>query len=238
MLPNQLFFEWICVWGKRKLIEISFYSSQTLSSDFRVQYCKMWQALIRSDIDGVKQSSEALGVGEMYGLLACILTARSWDVVTTGIDQGPVTDHEVCFRVLYVWVDLLVVIWHSLSCIACSRLRDGGGKSFSNKKCEKRAIFPAATASFPKSCASYFRFARFTTFPLYYLRAWHRLYSAMQAFVWAVSSERQRPLEFSDKRIATHVLELRPGPFRVISDKTKKLQFERRTIHVASLIPI
>ena len=24
------------------------------------------------------------------------------------------------------------------------------------------------------SCASYFRFARFNTFPLYYLRAWHR----------------------------------------------------------------
>ena len=56
--------------------------------------------------------------------------------------------------------------------LACSRLRDGGGKSFSNKKCEKRA---AATAPFPKSCASYFRFARFNTFPLYYLRAWHRL---------------------------------------------------------------
>ena len=28
------------------------------------------------------------------------------------------------------------------------------------------------TAPFPKSCASYFRFARFNTFPLYYLRAW------------------------------------------------------------------
>ena len=34
--------------------------------------------------------------------------------------------------------------------VACSRLRDGGGKS----------------------CVSYFRFARFNTFPLYYLRAW------------------------------------------------------------------
>ena len=32
-------------------------------------------------------------------------------------------------------------------------------------------------APFPKSCASYFRFARFNTFPLYYLRAWHRLHS-------------------------------------------------------------
>ena len=31
-------------------------------------------------------------------------------------------------------------------------------------------------APFPKSCASYFRFARFNTFPLYYLRAWHRLF--------------------------------------------------------------
>ena len=63
--------------------------------------------------------------------------------------------------------------------IACSMLRDGGGKSFSNKKCEKRAGAGerqgAAIAPFPKSCASYFRFARFNTFPLYYLRAWHRL---------------------------------------------------------------
>ena len=56
--------------------------------------------------------------------------------------------------------------------VACSRLRDGGGKSFSNKKCEKRA---EALERFPKSCASYFRFARFNTFALYYLRAWHRL---------------------------------------------------------------
>ena len=38
-------------------------------------------------------------------------------------------------------------------------------------------IFPAATAPFPRSCASYFRFARFNTFPLYYLRACHRLLS-------------------------------------------------------------
>ena len=60
--------------------------------------------------------------------------------------------------------------------IACSRLRDGGGKSFSNKKCEKRAgAGERQGAPFPKSCASYFRFARFNTFPLYYLRAWHRL---------------------------------------------------------------
>ena len=36
--------------------------------------------------------------------------------------------------------------------------------------------FLAATAPFPKSRACYFRFARFNTSALYYLRAWHRLY--------------------------------------------------------------
>ena len=52
--------------------------------------------------------------------------------------------------------------------MACSRLRDGGEKSFSKKKYEKRAgaverqggIFPAATAPFRKSRESYFCFAR------------------------------------------------------------------------------
>ena len=81
-------------------------------------------------------------------------------------------DAEMNYRVA---CGVLVLAHTSLlfsTSIACSRLRDGGGKSFSNKKCEKRA---GAAAAFPKSCASYFRFARFNMFPLYYLRAWHRL---------------------------------------------------------------
>ena len=43
-------------------------------------------------------------------------------------------------------------------------------------------IFPVATAPFPESCASYFRFTRFNTFPLYYLRAWHRLNRLVKEF--------------------------------------------------------
>ena len=34
-----------------------------------------------------------------------------------------------------------------------------------------------------KSCASYFRFARFNTFPLYYPRAWHRLIFGVPSFI-------------------------------------------------------
>ena len=47
-------------------------------------------------------------------------------------------------------------------------------KSFSKKKMQKKRG-GCATIPFPKSRASYFHFARFNTFPLYYLRAWHRL---------------------------------------------------------------
>ena len=67
-----------------------------------------------------------------------------------------------------------------LPIVACSRLRDSGAKSFSKKKCKKRAgageRFLGSTAPFPKSRASYFRFARFNTSAIYYLRAWHRLF--------------------------------------------------------------
>ena len=59
--------------------------------------------------------------------------------------------------------------WGSM---ACSRLQDIGEKSFSKKKCEKLA---RAGERQPKSRASYFRFARFNSSPLYYLRAWHKL---------------------------------------------------------------
>ena len=68
---------------------------------------------------------------------------------------------------------------------ACSRLRDSV-KSRSVKRNAKNARglgrdraalshFSRRHPPFAKSRASYFRFARFNTSALYYLRAWHRL---------------------------------------------------------------
>ena len=92
--------------------------------------------------------------------------------------------------------------------LACSRLRDGGGKSFSNKECEKRLGAgerqgggQAATAPFPKLCASYFRFAHFNTFPLYYLRAWHRLPLNYRGIVGANTNEVQETIILYSARI-------------------------------------
>ena len=61
-------------------------------------------------------------------------------------------------------------------------------------------IFLAATAPFAKSRASYFRFARFNTSTLYYLRAWHRLVDCEQSLFFLFSEGSVRPRE---RRAAT-----------------------------------
>ena len=49
-------------------------------------------------------------------------------VMKKGCDESSVPARKLCLRAKVAPTTL-----------ACSRLRDGGGKSFSNKKCEKRA---------------------------------------------------------------------------------------------------
>ncbi|KAM4690734.1 aarF domain-containing protein kinase 1 [Rhinophrynus dorsalis] len=67
---------------------------QVLTESFRLDYCKLWQALIAADMHGVRRYSQRLGAGELYPLFACMLTARSWDSVNRGIDRGPVSKEE------------------------------------------------------------------------------------------------------------------------------------------------
>lgn len=68
---------------------------QVLQPDFRLDYCLLWQALIKGDMPGVEQYSRRMGAGELYPLFACVLTARSWTAVNAGISSMPVTHSEV-----------------------------------------------------------------------------------------------------------------------------------------------
>lgn len=68
---------------------------QVLHADFRLDYCRLWQALIRGDMSGVERYSRRLGAGDLYPLFACVLTARSWTSVNAGISSVPVTQSEV-----------------------------------------------------------------------------------------------------------------------------------------------
>ncbi|XP_061113767.1 aarF domain-containing protein kinase 1 isoform X1 [Conger conger] len=67
---------------------------QTLNPDFRMDYCRLWQALMKADLKAVERFSRRLGAGDLYPLFACVLTARSWASVAGGISQTPVTNSE------------------------------------------------------------------------------------------------------------------------------------------------
>ncbi|KAG7226128.1 hypothetical protein INR49_014222, partial [Caranx melampygus] len=67
---------------------------QRLQPDFRLDYCHLWQALIKGDISKVEHYSRRLGAGDLYPLFACVLTARSWTAVNAGISSVPVTHSE------------------------------------------------------------------------------------------------------------------------------------------------
>jgi aarF domain-containing kinase len=40
-------------------------------------------SIINSNVDGIKEYGNKLGVGNLYGLFACMVTARSWESLTS-----------------------------------------------------------------------------------------------------------------------------------------------------------
>ncbi|XP_032997845.1 aarF domain-containing protein kinase 1 isoform X3 [Lacerta agilis] len=80
--------------GKTHIILLDHGLYQVLSENFRLDYCRLWQALIKSDMKRVQKYSRRLGAGDLYPLFACMLTARSWESVNRGIDRLPVTKQE------------------------------------------------------------------------------------------------------------------------------------------------
>ena len=52
-----------------------------LSNKFRYDYSDFWLAIINRDVDQIKAAADKLGVGELYGLFACMVTARFVDIM-------------------------------------------------------------------------------------------------------------------------------------------------------------
>ncbi|RXN08874.1 putative aarF domain-containing kinase 1 isoform X1 [Labeo rohita] len=67
---------------------------QVLNQEFRLDYCRLWQSLIKGDMKGIERYSRRLSAGDLYPLFACVLTGRSWTSVNAGISQTPVTQSE------------------------------------------------------------------------------------------------------------------------------------------------
>ncbi|XP_059504994.1 aarF domain-containing protein kinase 1 isoform X3 [Stegostoma tigrinum] len=80
--------------NKTEIILLDHGLYQNLTEEFRLDYCRLWHSLIRTDMKGIEMYSRRLGAGDLYPLFACMLTARSWGSITKGIDQTPVSETE------------------------------------------------------------------------------------------------------------------------------------------------
>lgn len=58
-----------------------------LSDTFRKNYSSLWLALIQADMTNIKKFAGELGVGDLYGILACIVSGRPWSAVVRGITE-------------------------------------------------------------------------------------------------------------------------------------------------------
>jgi len=67
---------------------------QQLPTEFRENYAKLWMSIIRSNVHEIEEVSEKLGVKELHGIFACMVSGRSWNAILGGIDQRKKTSEE------------------------------------------------------------------------------------------------------------------------------------------------
>lgn len=56
-----------------------------LSNEFRWEYSKLWLAILDGDKAAMQTHCAKLGVADLYGLLACMISGRSWNTIMAGI---------------------------------------------------------------------------------------------------------------------------------------------------------
>lgn len=65
-----------------------------LTHDFRKNYADFWLSILNADLDGIKQNADKLGVGQLYGLFACMVSGRSWSSIQKGIGTNEKSSAE------------------------------------------------------------------------------------------------------------------------------------------------
>lgn len=58
-----------------------------LSTEFRSKYSNLWLALMQADTKSIEKHATELGVGELYGILACVVSGRPWSAIVRGITE-------------------------------------------------------------------------------------------------------------------------------------------------------
>ena len=60
-----------------------------------MNYSQFWLSILNADLKGIQNYADKLGVGQLYGLFACMVAGRSWSSITKGIDRAEKTGAEV-----------------------------------------------------------------------------------------------------------------------------------------------
>uniref|UniRef100_A0A1I8BSS8 ABC1 domain-containing protein n=1 Tax=Meloidogyne hapla TaxID=6305 RepID=A0A1I8BSS8_MELHA len=68
---------------------------KTLPDDLRIDYAHLWLAILWADKTEIQKISERMNVGSQYGLLACVVSMRSWDAVSKGIIKTKRNEQEI-----------------------------------------------------------------------------------------------------------------------------------------------
>ena len=66
-----------------------------MNNEFRLNYSQFWLSILNANQDGIKEYADKLGVGQLYGLFACMVAGRSWTSITKGIDKAEKSAAEV-----------------------------------------------------------------------------------------------------------------------------------------------
>ena len=68
---------------------------QSLSEEFRYNYANIWMSILEKDIKKLEILTKHFNVNEYFTLFACIITGRSWDAISQGINKVKFTSIEV-----------------------------------------------------------------------------------------------------------------------------------------------
>ena len=67
--------------GRARLVLLDHGLYRHIDDAFRINYAGLWESMIFADEAGIKRHSESLNAGELYPLLACMLTAKPWSQI-------------------------------------------------------------------------------------------------------------------------------------------------------------
>ncbi|XP_012285281.1 uncharacterized aarF domain-containing protein kinase 1 [Orussus abietinus] len=65
-----------------------------LTNEFRWEYSKLWLAILNGDKTAMKTHCTNLGVSDMYGLLACMVSGRTWNTILSGVQKTKYSSSE------------------------------------------------------------------------------------------------------------------------------------------------